>query len=256
MRKNIAIAALIGLGGGMLPLTSVAETDHSYSINAGLFSQYVWRGMTQTAKQPALQAGVDYAHTSGLYVGTWASNVSWLKDGAGSLYDSGGTVELDLYGGYRGALGETGIGYDLGLIRYLYPGSKRSGSPGANATELYAGLSYGWLSARYSLAASDQAWGFDDVRGTAYYELNADIPFGESGVSLNLHVGSFRFDGRAGGISNDEYDYEDWKVGFTKTWDNGINIGGYWTDNNADTEDGWEKAMTESQFTVFVQKVF
>lgn len=262
MKRNLVIAALFGMGSAF-PLTSMAqdaaalESAHSYSANIGLFSQYIWRGMTQTKKQPALQGGVDYAHASGFYAGAWVSNVGWLKDGgSASLYKSGGTVELDLYGGYGGEFGETGIGYDLGVIQYLFPGSKRSGNPSANATELYAGLSYGWLSAKYSHAVSSDAWGFNDARGTGYYEVNADIPLGESGFELNLHVGSFKYDGKAGGVDNDEYDYEDWKIGLTRSWNNGINVGGYWTDNNADTDDGWTKAMTESQFTVFVQKVF
>jgi uncharacterized protein (TIGR02001 family) len=261
IKRTLVTAALFGLG-GMFSLTSMAdeaatpESPHAYSANIGLYSQYVWRGMTQTGKQPALQGGVDYAHGSGFYAGAWVSNVSWLKDGDASLYKSGGTVELDLYGGYGGEFGETGIGYDLGAIQYLYPGSKRSGNPNAHATELYAGLSYGWLSARYSHAVSDDAWGFDDARGTAYYEVNADIPLGDSGFSLDLHVGSFKYDGKAGGVDNGEYDYEDWKVGLTKAWKNGVNIGGHWTDNNADKSDGWVREMTEGQFTVFVQKVF
>ena len=148
MKRNLVIAALFGMGSAF-PLTSMAqdaaapESAHSYSANVGLFSQYIWRGMTQTKKQPALQGGVDYAHASGFYAGAWVSNVGWLKDGgSASLYKSGGTVELDLYGGYGGEFGETGIGYDLGVIQYIFPGSKRSGNPSANATELYAGLSY------------------------------------------------------------------------------------------------------------------
>jgi uncharacterized protein (TIGR02001 family) len=261
MKRNIAMTALIGLG-MTSPLISMAEevatneSPYAYSVNVGLFSQYIWRGMTQTDQKPALQGGADYAHSSGFYVGTWASNVSWLRDGDASLYKSGGTVELDLYAGFASELGETGIGYDFGVIQYIYPGSKRSGNPNANATEVYAGLSYGWLSGKYSHTVSSDAWGFDDARGTGYYEINADIPLGETGFALQLHIGSFKFDGRAGGVDNDEFDYEDWKIGLTRAWDNGVNVGGYWTDNNANVSDGWAREMTKSQFTVFVQKVF
>jgi len=262
MKKSLIIVPLIAFG-GTLPLTSMAqeaatlESTHAYSANIGLFSQYVWRGMTQTKKQPALQGGVDYAHVSGFYAGTWVSNVSWLKDdGDASYFKSGGTVELDLYGGYGGEFGETAIGYDIGVIQYIFPGSKRSGNASANATELYAGLSFDWLTAKYSFALSDDAWGFDDARGTGYYEVNADIPLGESGFELNLHIGSFKYDGKSGGVKNNEYDYEDWKIGLTKSWKNGINAGGYWTDNNADSDNGWNNAMTDRQLTVFVQKVF
>jgi uncharacterized protein (TIGR02001 family) len=261
MNKKLVVTVLLG-SVGMFSQVAMAQegiqdSRHSLSANVGLYSQYMWRGMTQTKKKPALQGGVDYAHDSGLYAGVWASNVGWPKDGGqSSLYKSGGTFELDLYGGYGGELGGTGIGYDLGMIQYVFPGSRRSGNPAANATEAYVGINYSWFSAKYSHVISSDAWGFDDARGTGYYELNADIPIGESGFELNLHFGSFKYDGKSGGVRNKEYDYEDWKVGLTRSWSNGYVVGGYWTDNSADTDDGWDRKMTESQFTVYVQKSF
>jgi uncharacterized protein (TIGR02001 family) len=43
--------------------------------NAGLFSDYRFRGFSQTGYKPAFQGGFDVAHTSGFYAGNWNSNV-------------------------------------------------------------------------------------------------------------------------------------------------------------------------------------
>src|SRR5690242_19837831 len=62
--------------------------EHTLTGNIGFFSQYIFRGLTQTDRDPAAQGGFDYSHSSGFYLGTWASNISWLRD-FGS-YSSGG----------------------------------------------------------------------------------------------------------------------------------------------------------------------
>ena len=64
------------------------------------------------------------------------------------------------------------------------------------------------------------------------------------------------FDGDTGGYNNDNYDYTDYKAGVTKAWSNGIKVGGYYTDNDADKKDWLHEELTDGQFTVFVQKVF
>src|SRR4029079_3299631 len=56
------------------------EPAWPFTGNAGLFSQYVFRGISQTNEKPALQGGFDLGHKSGFYVGTGASNISWLPD--------------------------------------------------------------------------------------------------------------------------------------------------------------------------------
>ena len=58
------------------------EPDFTFTGNVGLFSQYVFRGISQTNEKPAVQGGFDVSHKSGFYVGTWNSNVSWICDGS------------------------------------------------------------------------------------------------------------------------------------------------------------------------------
>lgn len=244
-----------------VPAAAAAEpaSPHTFAYNIGLYSQYIFRGLTQTGEEPAIQGGVDYSHASGFYLGAWASNISWLEDGG--VYDNS-SIEIDVYGGYRNTIGETGIGYDVGLLQYIYPGDRVPGAAidDAETTELYGALSWKWLQGKFSYVVSDDAWGTIDGQGTWYAEANANIPVGETGFTVNLHVGRQEFDGEsAPGVSNDDlYTYTDWKLGVTKSFSNGVNVGGYYTDTNA-KEANWiyaGESIAKEQFTVFVQKVF
>ena len=124
--------------------TKATEPDYTLSYNVGVTSDYRFRGMAQTSFNPALQAGVDFAHKSGFYVGAWGSNVSWIKDYAGA---TDGSLEVDLYGGYKGEISKD-LTFDLGLIGYEYPGN--TAATNANTTEFYGALTYGLVTAKYS----------------------------------------------------------------------------------------------------------
>lgn len=251
---------------GTAPATAASAapaSPHTVTYNAGLFSQYIFRGLTQTGEEMALQGGVDYAHASGFYAGAWASNISWLEDAGpagASAYDNS-SLELDIYGGYRNTIGETGIGYDIGLLQYIYPGDNNNNFiEDAETTEIYGSLSWKFLQAKYSHIVSSDAWGIKDGSGTYYAELNANYPIGETGMTVNAHAGRQEFDGSIAGVSNDElYSYTDWKLGVTKSFSNGVNVGGYYTDTNAKKANWTDRSgqfLGKNQFTVFVQKTF
>src|SRR3990172_5333758 len=80
--------------------TTAAQSPHSLSGNAGLFSSYRFRGIDQTFGKPAIQGGIDYSHASGLYLGNWNSNVS---EGAGF---PAANLEMDFYGGWKKSFGD------------------------------------------------------------------------------------------------------------------------------------------------------
>lgn len=262
MRKSLLLIAVVGTFG--LPMAAIADemapaaapaepaSPHTFSYNLGLYSQYIFRGLTQTAEKPAIQGGVDYSHSSGFYLGAWASNVSWLED-AGAYQNS--SIEIDVYGGYANSIGETGINYNVGLLQYLYPGDPNPGVKAAETTEVYGSLGYKWITGKLSVVASDGAFGFDNADGSWYAELNGNFPIGESGFSANAHIGRQEFSGKGNG----QFDYTDWKLGVTKSWDNGVNVGGYYTDTNgskSDFTDASGQNIADEQFTVFVQKTF
>ncbi len=253
-----------------------AKSDYSVSYNIGLFSQYIFRGYTQTHNDPALQGGFDVEHSSGFYVGAWASNISWLKESPWDAYTDGGSAEIDLYAGYASEIGETGIRYDVGVLQYLYPGEVASGYSKANTTEVHASLGYGWFDTAVHVVTSNDAWtwgngGFqpdgtewDSARGTAYYELNAEIPVGEmighkflSGVTAQFHVGYQNF----AGASNNSDSYGDWLIGLNKAFDNGIDVG--YTFTGTDTRKGegfWVKRdntyLGDDNHTFYISKSF
>lgn len=262
MRKSLlSLAVLTALS---LPTVTVAAEEaaapsspHAVTYNVGLFSQYIFRGLTQTREDLALQGGVDYAHSSGFYAGAWGSNISWLSDGG--YYDSS-SLELDVYGGYANTIGDTGIAYNVGLLQYIYPGKKNGATKKGETTEVYAGLTYGWLNGKVSAVVSDGAFTYDDADGTTYSELNLNVPlpFG-TGYTAIAHVGYQDFTGRTGTLSNSTYDYTDWKIGLTKAFANGVNVGGYYTDTDGERAvftDISGQNLAKDQFTVFVQKTF
>jgi uncharacterized protein (TIGR02001 family) len=277
MRKSLITTAVLGALAApsfVFAADAAPASDFTASYNVGLFSQYIFRGLTQTNNKPALQGGFDVSHKSGLYIGGWSSNVSWLRDnGSSSLYNTGGSLEIDLYGGFKTELGKTGLGIDLGALQYYYPGAHNTNLPKANTTELYGALTYGWLQAKLSGVVSNDAWGFGkkygdgtvtngDERGAYYAELNANVPLADSGITALLHVGRQEFKDARYTAGGPDASYTDWKVGLTKGFDGGVNIGAFYTDTNisaANAASNWTyagKNIGDSTGTVFVQKTF
>jgi uncharacterized protein (TIGR02001 family) len=144
-------------------------SDWTVTANVGVFSQYIFRGVSQTNEKPAMQGGFDVAHKNGLYVGTWLSNVSWISDGAP---DVSASLEWDMYGGYKWDLGNDYV-LDLGAL-YYYPGSYPSDFTKPDTTELYAALNWKFLQAKYSYSVENKTFGFPDSRGSYYLEGNAN----------------------------------------------------------------------------------
>lgn len=127
MKQIVACAAVLAASSVAAPAFAGATG------NVGVFSDYVFRGLTQTSGGPAVQGGLDYSHDSGLYAGTWISNLS----GTGAA-----DYETDVYGGFAGKAGD--FGYDVGAIYYYY----RANTP-INTAEFYVGGSYNIVSAKF-----------------------------------------------------------------------------------------------------------
>ena len=83
--KNLA-QALVAAGlaaAALLPGIAVAQdSPHSFTGKVALYSEYEYRGISQTSEKPALQLNLDYGHASGFYLGTFVTNIKWLKDAA------------------------------------------------------------------------------------------------------------------------------------------------------------------------------
>lgn len=204
------------------------------TANVGVVSNYIFRGISQSQHQPALQAGVDYNHSSGLYIGAWGSSIEWV-DRKDFQVQKNNHVELDLYGGYKGSVGD--FGYDVGAIRYFYPGRFQSDAGvTANTTEVYVGGSWKIVSLKYNHVVSQNIfnWGGTDSNtkseGSGYIDLTVTYPVDET---LNV-IGHL---GRQNIKNYSAASYTDWKLGVTKDVGFGV-VGLAYTGTNAKGNSG------------------
>lgn len=272
-----------------------AKATYTLTGNFGVFSQYIFRGLTQTNHNPAAQGGFDWTHESGFYAGTWTSNISWLKEGLSNLtpgvsqglYGSGGSLEWDFYGGYKWSLPNDFV-LDTGTLYYWYPGKLNPNAitsaapnnvPVANTWEIYLAPGWKWLTFKGSYSLLDHTFGVDRSRGTYYIEAGANIPLGEvlskslDNLTLNAHWGYQKYKGTdprnlfSGVVrTNNSIDsYKDAKLGFTYALPKEFSAGAFWSKafgaNNlaygAVSEGGpFPANLGKSTATVFLQKGF
>jgi uncharacterized protein (TIGR02001 family) len=190
--------------------------DYTLSFNVGAVTDYRYRGISQSRLKPALQGGVDFAHSSGFYIGTWGSTVKWIKDAGG---DS--NVEIDVYGGYKFSLGDFAL--DVGALRYLYPRSNLAVNP--DTTELYVAGTWGPATLKYSHSTTN-LFGFADSQGSGYLDLAATFDTGFWGLTVTPHIGHQRV------RHNSDFSYTDWSVGLGKDFGNGLTASAAYVDTN------------------------
>ncbi|MBF0455746.1 MAG: hypothetical protein HQL72_13155 [Magnetococcales bacterium] len=219
MRNTLKKWALVA---GLLILPSVGQAgtqvgDFELSANVAITSDYVWRGVSQTNEDPAIQGGFDVGHDSGLYVGVWASNIDF----------GDAEIEMDLYGGFATEFAN-GFSLDLGAIRYFYPGSP--GSKEYDFTEVYFGLGYAFetlsLSGKYSYSPDYTASTTDD--SAQYVEVGAEVSLPED-FAIAAHFGhAFGSSFKSGG------NLDDFSIGISKSLAGfGLDISYYGTGNDA-----------------------
>ncbi|WP_107315912.1 TorF family putative porin [Achromobacter xylosoxidans] len=224
-RNTLAALALVALAAPAHAADSATADAPEYTLTANvtLASQYRYRGLMQTNNKPAIQGGFDFTHASGLYLGNWNSSVSWLNDGNS---DVSAPVEMDFYGGYKGNLAAD-VPFDLGVLQYYYPGDYPSGYTSPDTTELYAGVGYGPVMFKYSVAMTN-LFGFADSKYSQYFDLSGNFDTGFWGLTVNAHVGRQTVRNLTDGA------YTDWKLGLTKDLGQGLAISVAYIDTNAD----------------------
>ncbi len=196
--------------------------EHTFSGNIGVASSYIYRGLSQSNYKPAIQAGLDYSHASGFYVGTWASSIRWLKD----FGIASGNAEIDIYGGFKNSVGD--FGYDVGVLHYQYTGSVTPGATNPDTTELYLAGSYKWATLKYSHSLTN-TFGNPDSKNSYYVDFTATIPVMDN-VNVIAHVGYSGFKG----VTKDFASYTDGKLAATYDFGNGLTLEGGVTGTDAD----------------------
>ena len=212
------------------PAAPEVKSDWSFTGNAGVFSDYRFRGISQTNKRPAFQGGFDIGHASGFYVGNWNSNVD-------SAFFNGANIEMDFYGGYKLPVGPVTL--DFGALYYYYPGSGAGGTFKIDNTELYIGAGYGPVSVKYSHSISD-FFGIDDSKNSWYLEANGSYDIG-NGFGLVGHLGYQKLKKNARiiemGSTTLTSSVTDWKVGVTYDL-SGFILGASYVGTNRDLTGG------------------
>lgn len=189
VKKLIGLAMLAGAA--TAATTTAAHAEGEFSANVALTSNYVWRGLTQSDGDFAVQGGIDY--TNGMfYAGTWASSVDDFGIDA--------STELDLYAGITPSLGPVDL--DLGIVGYFYPGADTD----VDFAELKLGASYSPVDA-FTIGAA--AFLTDDFGNS-----------GDDGTYLELSLGydfsdAFGISGAYGNQDVDGADYDTWNIGAT-----------------------------------------
>ena len=204
---------------------SAAHADSPLSGNLALTSDYLFRGLSQTDQDLAVQGGVEYAHASGFYLGAWASNVSWLSDLSSAGTPISNSVELDVYGGWRGNVTDA-VKLDAGVYTYYYPGDYPHGFVRPYTTEAFLGVGVGPLSLKYYHSVTN-LFGFADSDGSGYVDASVNVEFAPT-WTLNAHAGRQRVKNASAAS------YTDWKLGVTKAFDGGWSVAVAYFDTNAD----------------------
>ena len=204
--KLSLVAALLATTG---VVSSVSASELEVSANVALTSNYVWRGMSQTGSSPAVQGGVDLGY-KGAYLGVWGSALQGSTDAAP---DGEASSEFDIYAGYAGEF--SGISYDVGYIKYMYPNN----TDALNFSEAYLSLGYDFgvasISGMYYKGLQADAGGSDHFGDG--YEFGVSIPL-PMDVTLDGTYGEYDNAGDdVGGANLNAYgDY--YSVSLTKTF--------------------------------------
>lgn len=230
MQKKL-LAATLGVLFAMPVLAADAPASpHTFSGNVSLVSDYLYRGISQTGQKPAIQGGFDYAHASGFYAGVWGSNISWLSDASVATSAS---VELDTYLGYKNSFA-TDFTYDVGYLRYNYPGNYVAGATKADTDEIYGAIGYKWVTAKYSYSLGD-TFGTSNARGTDYLDLSASYSVPDTGITLGAHVGKQTYKGSTAdalAAAGTTATYTDYRLSVSKDF-SGYVLGLAYSDTNA-----------------------
>jgi uncharacterized protein (TIGR02001 family) len=252
LKAALLATAMTGLTATAALADDAATTDEEtkladmFSATFSFYTNYIFRGVTQTQNDPAFQGSFDWSHPNGLYAGVWASNVDF-----GDVVDDDANIEVDVYFGYNGSVDK--LSYGIGGIYYVYPDANEpdfdgDGSPNEyNYWEIKGALGYdfGVASITGSIYWSPDYFG--EIGDTIYYNAAVAIPltfiqadFLDDAPTLDGWVGFQTFlEDWAPFLPLNAHLYEnyvDWSVGLTVPV-LGFNLGFRYTDTDIDATD-------------------
>lgn len=217
----------------------ISQSPHTFTGTVSFVSDYRFRGISQTMRQPAVQGNLDYSHSDGIYLGVFGSNV----DGTAHFYNNT-SLEWDFYGGNKGKcfrLLVPDLAYDIGFIYYDYPGGRADNRHNVryNTLEYYIGINYQWFSVKFWQALTDYFgvnsdnppfnWRKNCVerrsgssRYSTYIEANAAFDLWQKLSWRCLRAGKLKLLFHLGHVTvrnNEDLSYTDWRVTLTQEFE-------------------------------------
>lgn len=147
-QRSISLLASFLMLAAVFSVSTVqpAQSEGELTGNIGYVSQYVFRGALEN-EDGAVQGGFDYSHSSGAYIGYWASTLG------ANAYNTTGATENDFYAGYAGEAGP--VSYDIGALQYVYHNDQPAAGVTNDANEVYGSLGVGPVSAGVTVTTKD-----------------------------------------------------------------------------------------------------
>jgi uncharacterized protein (TIGR02001 family) len=205
---RVAMGLLVGALGLAAAGTAQAQ-DNKLGIPGalsgafGFTSDYMFRGISQTSSDPAVQGSLEYSVETGfrdtsVYLSAWGSNVKFTD----------ASIEIDVAAGVRGSL--AGITYDIGPVFYAYPGAADNLNYDFWEAGLRLGYDFGIAAVVASVYYSPD---FFAASGNAtYYQVGVDVPLPFS-VTLGARYGHQSIDNN---VRFGSPDYSDWNIGVSR----------------------------------------
>ncbi len=230
MRTSIAgfaSALSIFIATPVLAQDEAAADDSGITITGGatLVSDYRFRGISQTDKDPAIQGNFTINHDSGVYVGLWGSSID-------DYVAAGADQEIDIIAGFKKEVA-SGITLDVGATYYFYPGAEKLiANYNSDFIEGYAAVSgtIGPVTAKATAfyAPKQLALGVGAGKEDNLY-LRTDVSAGIPNTPITLS-GSFGYSFGPSFITIGN-EYADWSLGASYTKKN-LTVGVSYVDTN------------------------
>ena len=221
------------------------------SGSAAFTSDYLFRGVSQTSNNAAVQGAMTFTHESGAYFSLWGSSIA----------SSAGGLEVDTLLGYGGKAGE--VAYDVGVMRYNYPGLNDNTSGLTNAmTGMPLDADYNEVYASISTMGAKVGFNYSPdyfLESDKFLYLYASYGTEVAGVGLFGSVGMNKFDSaammnQALFTSGTDDSYVDYKLAASKAI-GGVTVEGAYI--GADLDDKvCTEGLCEGRFVLTLTKGF
>ncbi len=232
LKKSLLASALaLLLAGNVFAQEEEAAAEEAtgpweISLDAAITSDYVFRGVSQSQEEAALQAGLNFDHESGFYAGIWGSSIDFTADSTLPADEDGANVEVDVFFGYGFDIAEDWAG-DVQVVRYIYPGTDNDIDYDYN--EFIGAVTYNdFITA--SIGYSSDVFNSNETGIWLGLSASHELPWW--GLSIGGDIGTY--DISAGNDDGSDFTYMHYGVSLSKSFGELFTATVGWTDTDND----------------------